>query len=456
MTKFARSLRRAFLPALLLLCLLPAASFASADLPEYIRIGLKYGSTAVEYCDLRSESGFLIADFDQDEGFSEVLPLPAYKRVRITAENGCLVLRDESGVLLSADLGNNCILAYDYEDGGALGVAGGNYRGGIRCRIESSGRLTVINCLLLDEYVYGILNNEMSYTYPAEALKAQAVCARSFAACNLGRHSSYGFDICTTSHCQLYRGLDSERDNCTAAVDATHGEFLCVSGEPVPAYYATNSGGHTSNAEDVWGSPISYLRAKEDPYSPSFNWSYMVSREELQTRLESAGYSIGSLRTLEVTDRTDYGAVQALRMEGSSGTATLKKDNIRTVLGPNSVKSLFFTVAGEKEDQSEAYFALLTKKASEAVSQEYRLAAGKDIRTAALWFLQDCAREACDELDYSGPEPASGSFITFSGHGFGHGLGMSQQGAKAMAEQGFDYAEILEFYYTGAEVLACE
>lgn len=281
----------------------------------------------------------------------------------------------------------------DKSDGG-LALDGRRYRGALELRHRGAG-LTVVNIVPVDDYLLSVVPEEMPTDWPAEALKAQSVAARSFSLASRGRHASEGYDLCTTTHCQLYTGTAAEKTASTAAVRATRGEVLTYGGKPIEALFHTDSGGMTESSEDVWGSHVPYLRAVRDTPLGTMPWTKTVSTADLEKKLAAKGHNIGRLRAIELSplavgraakDRTASGRVKAMTVTGTKGSVTLSGTAWRSLLG---LKSALFS-------------AKLTKDS-----------------------------------------------VTFTGFGAGHGLGISQWGAKRLAETGKSYADILHHYYTG-------
>jgi len=440
---------------ILLLPLISGVQAEAAEADDYVKIGLKYGSTAVSSCTLKSEDGFLLGTSD-DRSFEEGMPLPGYTALSVSNESGSIVVRDTSGTLISSDLGSSgCIMSYDYSDDDAtISLDDIPYRDGIMFRPNSAGTLTVINYLTLEHYIYGVLNSELNYTNPIEALKAQAVAARSFGELNLGKHSSDGFDFCMTTHCQVYKGYSGEYPAILEAVDSTQGEMLRYDGEPVTAYYFKNSGGYTQNAEDVWSGNVPYLRSVKDEYCPSYPWSASLSFEIIQTKLESAGYQPGNIESVSITDRNGTGAVSELKIKGTDATVYLRKEKIRGVLGATIIKSNLFR---------------LGDSTSSGGSESWRISNGSttiDYDTEVYVINGEGEIEVLDDETYgiSGTgtarlgissisvETVSGGTVVFNGSGYGHGVGMPQDSAVEMAKKGFTYDEILKYYFTDVEI----
>lgn len=222
-------------------------------------------------------------------------------------------------------------------DGGAFrlhglaanGVRDGRYRGALEIRPGGSGVLA-INALDLESYIRGVVSAESPASWPAEALKAQAVAARSYAlAANKG---GAVFDHYPDTRSQVYRGFDHETAPANAAVEATAGQVLAYEGEVIPAFFFSTSGGRTEDVENVWydAAPRPYLRSVRDPYdriSPRRRWEVRFTTEQMERRLR--GLVKGSFRRIVVRRRGASPRVVAADVVGSEGRtrvsgATLK------------------------------------------------------------------------------------------------------------------------------------
>ncbi|MGM9613611.1 MAG: SpoIID/LytB domain-containing protein, partial [Butyricicoccus sp.] len=338
------------------------------------------------------------------------------------------------------------------------------YYGDFVLKQSSSGSLTVINYVALDDYVKGVLPYEMTPSWPAEALKAQAVCARSFALGNLGKHESLGFDLCNTTNCQVYRGADRATTASDAAVDGTAGQYLMANGKLAVGYYFSSDGGATENNENVWGGdPISYLRGVEDPYedtAAAYNgvWSVTLTAEQVADKLNAAGYSIETVADVRVTKRTATDNVNEVTVTDTSGnTVVLTNSKVRTVFGLNSIR---YTISGSSTPSVD--IGLYTGSAQKggasyaagvAANSPQGLVIGSMVGKTVLSAAGNVMLAAAHGTKLaSTSSSASGDGFTFTGTGWGHNVGMSQWGARAMAEQGFTYDEILKFYFTGIEI----
>lgn len=315
---------------------------------------------------------------------------------------GCYVL-GESGSVKQLSRGGLNIAGV--EKGGQLK----HYRGSLEIRPAENG-LTVINELPIEQYLYGVVPAEMPVSFPEEALKAQAVAARSYLLTQLGNYASYGFDVLDGQSSQMYQGYDGEKPASSMAVDATKGLVLTYRDRPVEAFFHSSSGGYTENSEDVWGDALGFIRTKEDFFdnnSKHYNWSVT--------------YSAGELVTLVNRQLKQY--------VNSSGFTGLT--------GITDLKVLEYTASGQR----------VKKLSIEGIDvgggpQAYTVANADRVRTvlglcSALFTMQK-------QTDDSGLI----SSITFTGSGLGHGLGMSQYGAAGWADQGYSFQDILQYYYT--------
>lgn len=295
----------------------------------------------------------------------------------------------------------------------------------------------MINVLGTDEYVASVLGKEMSYSWPIEALKAQAVCARNYVLCRGNAHKGYDFDVCATTHCQVYGGYESEHENTRRAVNETKGIVAKYKQAPVALYFFATSGGSTENAENVWGNAVGYLKGVDDPYenpdqASKYSWSIQLSREEISSKLKNAGIDIGVLKSVTVNNVSETGRVTELTFVGSEKSYTAKLEKCRTLLGLYSQK---FTITPNVAQS-------FVTTAGAALSP---LSVIGESGIGSLAALKVLTANGIEELSLSYENAES---YTVNGNGYGHGVGMSQWGARAMAESGFTYDKILQHYFT--------
>jgi len=266
----------------------------------------------------------------------------------------------------------------------------------IRVRLLREGRTETVS---LEDYVLGVLSMEASTEDELEALKAQAVVSRTFALKNLGRHSSEGYDLCSNTHCQQYSNDGSRvRDQMRRAVEETRGELLSERGRPIDAYFHAACGGATSSIESLWGVPApSYLRGVRDDYCaamPGREWEDEIPAARL-------------LKALSSDPRSDVGR---------------RLDEVVVSKRDASGRAELITIEGERRKQVRGW--------------EFKMIVGR----ALGWNVLKSSR-------FEATRRGSGFF--FRGSGFGHGLGLCQQGAHVMARRGIGYRQILEHYFPG-------
>lgn len=280
-------------------------------------------------------------------------------------------------------------------EGGFVYISDRWYRGRTLL-VKTSGGLTAVNYVDLEHYLYSVLGGEMSGSWPQEALKAQAVAARSYALYRRQKSATPVYDVGDTPTWQVYKGLIDEAPGTISAVNATAGQVLTHSGQIIEAVFHSSSGGHTENVENVWSQPLPYLRGVPDfdEGAPVYRWVEELSASEVSNRISG----VGNVLSFVVESTTPTGRVRSIRVVGDAGEKSLRGNELRTALGLRS--TLLFSISPEIGQVASA-----------------------------------------DGV----PSP---SVFRFEGGGFGHGLGMSQWGAHNMAQQGYTYDQILTHYYT--------
>ncbi len=420
----------------------PMAAFAF-ELPEYVTVGLRYGNTAVNLASLKADSGLYLGEISNGE-FDLISDLEGNTSVTANMGDDGILISDEDGNIIET-IGSDitcCIIPREDED--LIRFNEARYRGGIML-LPDGNKITVVNRLGIDEYLYGVVNQEMSRSNPAEALKAQAIAARNFVAVKQYSHSAGGFGVCTTTHCQVYKGYEGETEETNRAVDETSGLLMYANGIPVEAYYHKNSGGHTEDSENVWYATLSYLRAVEDPYTPVYPWSLTLSYDEIRNCLETAGYDPGDIIAVDIIEKTDAGGVYSLLIEGDNATLVLQKDKIRSIFGSTKIKSSMFSIdagsdpltirSSSGSTQADAYLYIVSRDGIK-----------RSVKKSDIYISSG------DGFTVKPGMNLSGNSLMMTGTGYGHRIGMSQDGAIEMAKQGFDFEEILKFYYSGVEI----
>lgn len=437
----------------------------SEDVPEYVRIGISTGGSSYA---ATFTNGFCVYEYD-DGAISRVKSFSDVNSIQIVNDGTYVNVYNSSDLstpIYSYDNQSEFFVGCSDMKTGTMTLGGTTYRGGVKLYKSSDGNFRVINVLLLEKYLYGVVSKEMSSSYPLEALKAQAVAARSYALGNIGRHKSLGYDICNTQCCQVYGGVSGEVAKCSSAVDATLGVIAYYDGKPISCYYSANNGGYIESSKDIWGSDVGYLQAKKDEYTPDYNWSAKFTSSELTALLKTAGYNVGTITDINILSKTEGGSVTKLEINGTYGSAVLDKSNIKSVLGSSVIKSLKFTISYNGSDSGSIDTTSGTKYYVKGVSGS----ATQTILTGLAMFDKDgntvtinssavTAQSSANVVTLSGvisgatstTTAKTGEFV-FNGKGYGHCIGMSQQGAKVMAESGFTYDDILKYYFIGITV----
>ena len=253
----------------------------------------------------------------------------------IAAMNGLDAQAKVGGVALGSWQGKE--IWVEPTGSGYVWIGSSWYRGRTQLVPTSKG-LTAVNHVDLEQYLYSVLGSEMSANWPAEALKAQAVAARSYV---LYKRQSSGksiYDVGDTTTWQVYKGVQTEAPGTHTAVNSTAGQVMTYNGKIILAVFHAASGGHTENVEDIWSQPLPYLRGVPDydRGTPTYQWVKTFSKSELSQRL---GVSNVSALIPERTSR--YGRILRMKVVGSSGTKYVTGSQLSEALG---LKSTRFTI----------------------------------------------------------------------------------------------------------------
>ncbi len=408
---------------------------AVSDYTHTLRIGISYGSSASGEACFYSDSPIDIIDAAT---YSYITTVPAQVNLSIAAVEGFLSSEYFSPVNTAIRLDSASVISYN----------NAKYRGSFEL-VYNNDKITVINIVNTEEYVASVLGKEMSSSWPLEALKAQAVCARNYAITNLSKHSSYGFDLCTTQDCQVYGGMASEADSTRQAVNETKGVLVKYQGRVVPLVYFSCDGGYTENSENVWVAAEGYLRGKKDiyenpKYATYYNWSQTYTKAEIENMLESKKMSVGELLDIRIDELSENNGVIKLTFVGTEGEKSVTKTQTRTVL---SLKSQAYTIEKHAAQPS-------VTEETEVVTQHVLTSNGIVSVNNPVYALTSGGIAAIHYNSVSVKTEAKGyESYTFNGHGWGHLVGMSQWGAYSMAKEGFGYKDILSFYFTDIDIV---
>ncbi|HKF81337.1 MAG TPA: SpoIID/LytB domain-containing protein [Solirubrobacterales bacterium] len=218
---------------------------------------------------------------------------------------------------------------------GKIAIAGqGTFRGALETVPTESdaGSLNIVNALALEQYVKGVMPNEVPPSWPAEELKAQAVAVRSIAI--TGDVGGNGFDLYADTRSQVYEGLESEYASTNDAVAGTRGQVVMYGGDVAQTLYSACSGGHTESAVNVFGSPVPYLVGVPDPYDyycPLHKWTLDFSGAEISSRL--GAYLQGKLKQVVITKVGVSPRIVSAKLVGTGGTSTVSGSQLSVALG---------------------------------------------------------------------------------------------------------------------------
>lgn len=278
------------------------------------------------------------------------------------------------------------------QSGGPMRLNGREYGATIDLVPYGAG-MAVVNELPLEEYLVGVLRAEASETWPIEALRAQAIVARTYGAHHRVIGGARPFHVVASTANQLFAGRVPGGSPFWAAAHDTVGQVLRLDGGLFPAFYHTECGGHTEDPRLVFAaSNMPALRPVVCPFSagPHYSWTLDLALTGLSDLLRRQGIDVGRVTTIAVTERTPSVRAVAVTVQGTRGVARLRGQDFRRIVGYDTLKSTLFSVA------------------------------------------------------------IDGPTARFAGRGYGHGVGFCQWGARAMAEQGSSARQILAFYYPDA------
>ena len=329
-----------------------------------------------------------------------VAVLDNQKSITVQSESG-LVLegmrpgRREKTMIFSASNGGTRP-ARVRSEGEFTRLNGADYRGWIEIRRKKNGLFLVVNDLDMEDYLRGVVAEEIPYDWEFDALKAQAVASRTYALYRKKNSGKRPYHILATVKGQVYSGRRGERASAVRAVRETEGLVLAYGGEVVQAFYHSSCGGHTEDAFETWGIDAPYLKGVDcgcQEISKYGVWEKRFTLKSIALSLGKLGYRLKDISGLDIGSITAAGRVREIALKHAGGTTNLPAETLRQALGYSQVPSVFF-------------------------------------------------------------EPmASGAEVVFSGRGLGHGVGLCQWGAKEMAQKGFDFKAILGRYYPGTAIV---
>lgn len=256
--------------------------------------------------------------------------------------------------------------------------------------------LAVVNRINLETYVAGVVSGEVSPKWPIEALKAQAVAARTYVLYKQVENQLQPFDVFASVQDQVYHGHAARAESVLQAVEETRGQVVTHDHRPIYAAYSSTAAGPTEDALYVWALDLPYLKGVDCPFddqAPRYDWRTTFTFDYLEHQLRQEGYAVGTVATLTPYTFTPSGRVDRVRLLHSRGEIILRGQDLRRIVGYSKIFSTNFSIT------------------------------------------------------------SVGAEVEVVGHGAGHAVGMCQWGMREMAELGYDYQSILRHYYPGTTLL---
>jgi SpoIID/LytB domain protein len=384
----------------------------------------------------------------------------------VSAGSESVRLADDSGNspgLIAADRGGILLAPLSSAPTGtaAAGQLTRLYEGAFEVR-GRAGRVSVVNEPDLEQYVFGVVPYEVSDSWPPEALKAQAVAARSYALANWNKHRTLGFELCDSpACCQKYAGYNAAHINSRRAVEETAGLVALFGGQVAQLFYHSNSGGHTENSENVWSAALPYARAVADPYSvceplvghlasragasgefPA-RWLMSYTRGELEMMLAAQNLGVGALLEINSLSRSPAGRHQEILIRGTAGQRTITRSATRFAFNLHS--SLYEIIPVHRR----VHVAGAGGGVREVDVSDRLFVTGAGGSVAAAPSSQDVWINGSGRQRQVSKLPVG---FSFDGRGWGHGVGMSQWGAFEMARRGYTFSDILQYYFQGITI----
>lgn len=329
-------------------------------------------------------------------------------------------------------LGSFSKLTLEPRKGSLLRVDGNGYRGRLRLEENRFGKISVVNLVDLESYLKGVIPAEMLVKSPLEALKAQAVVARTFALRHRERfHKDRGYGLTADTTSQVYRGVVKEDPRSSKAVEETRGSVLHIENKLVDAYYHQACGGYTQNNEDVWGGRVrEHLRSVSCPYCRqqykaqgygNFDWTFSISYDQLRLKLLEHGLDLDEIQSIRYQHHP-RGGIQSFELKHRGQSLSLSAAKLRNILGTSLLRSSLVRVS---EPISPASSPSGPPKSGEAALQ------------SILSQYLETRRAQSLELE---------------GSGSGHGVGLCQWGARRLASLGKSHEGILKTYFRNVSV----
>lgn len=349
----------------------------------------------VQQLEISSDQTLWATD-DQNQAWSYAAPLQIKVRGHALILNGKPVVTDQ--LILRA--GNHDLTIWLNGTGNRPTVRTGEENGalhvsGVLQLVRKGKSRLLVNHVDLEEYVKGVVPQEVNSTWHPEMLKVQAVATRTYALYQRILNATRAYDVVAGIQDQVYRGRQGVDARVVAAVESTRGVVVTYQGAPIYAAFSSTAAGVTEDAMTVWSKDLPYLKGVECPFdieSPYYQWSTSVKIATLEKNLRQQGFSVGTISQVAPQSYSRAGRVATLKVVHSHGVLVIRGEALRKAVGYTIVPSTQFTVQSIGQD------------------------------------------------------------LLLSGYGAGHAVGLCQWGAKELADLGYSYSSILSYYYPGTEL----
>ena len=337
------------------------------------------------------------------------------------------------------------------------------YAGKLNIYIRDNDIL-VVNVLELEKYLSSVVGSEMPAKWPLEALKAQAIASRTYA---LKQKGNSIYDIDSTDKNQVYIGLEARTYQTKRAVKSTRSLVLTYKNKLINSLFHSSSAGMTENSQDVWKNKYPYLSSVKDfdKNNPKLRWNKKFSKFQLQKLFPR----IGGINQIEILNVTSTGRVKNIRIQGDFGTDQISGVEIRKRMNLNSTLVRFKFIEENESKSINKGSKLLSTNLLENEPLTHIVRVGDtlifiadqyDVSVESIVALNNIKNSSLINIGQSLLVPrnsfnsssSSEKILVVSGYGSGHGVGMSQWGAKYMANKGAKAISILKHFYRGVEI----
>jgi len=323
--------------------------------------------------------------------------------------------------------------------------------------------ILVVNVLGIEKYLGSVVGSEMPAKWPLEALKAQAIASRTYA---LKQKGNPLYDIDSTNKNQVYIGLEAGTHRTKRAVNSTRSLVLTYKNKLINSLFHSSSAGMTENSQDVWKNKYPYLSSVKDfdKNNPKLRWNKKFSKSQLQNLFPS----IGGINKIEILDVTSTGRVKNVRIHGEFGTDQISGVDIRKKMNLKSTLVRFKFIEDNENKSSDESPKLFSTNSSENETLTHIVRVGDtliliadqyDVSVEAIVALNNIKNSSLINIGQrllvprnNNDSSSSDKILVVSGYGSGHGVGMSQWGAKYMANKGEKANAILKHFYKGVEI----